>query len=231
VLSSGRLWASLGASAVVHALALALIIAPRLGPPDAIIHVTLLPVGGAGGGDPALPAGAPGPLETTAVAAPPAPAPAQRRTPAKRVVARARVEPAPSPARDDAGDGAAPVATIPGDGLAGGGGGGGGGGDGTDGSGSGGALVDYDTNPRPPYPVVAQRLHKEGVVTLSVLVAADGRPEEVRVLESSGFPPLDESAVSTVRARWRFVPARRNGTPVADRVTVPIRFRLQGSRS
>jgi TonB family protein len=36
---------------------------------------------------------------------------------------------------------------------------------------------------------------------------------------------LDASAVETVRSRWRFVPATRNGVPVDDTVQVPIRFR------
>src|SRR5438876_933963 len=51
---------------------------------------------------------------------------------------------------------------------------------------------------------------------------------DVRMIRSSGFAPLDESAVTTVRERWRFVPARRDGVPVESRVTVPIRFRLAG---
>jgi protein TonB len=63
-------------------------------------------------------------------------------------------------------------------------------------------------------------------VLLEVLVAADGRAAEVRLLRSSGFAPLDDSATRTVRERWRFIPARRGDTPVASRVTVPIRFRL-----
>src|SRR5206468_1492619 len=105
---------------------------------------------------------------------------------------------------------------------------GGGGGDGSGGDGSGGARVAYGTNPPPPYPLVARRLGKEGVVLLEVLVAPDGRAADVRMIRSSGFAPLDESAVTTVRERWRFVPARRDGVPVESRVTVPIRFRLAG---
>jgi protein TonB len=66
----------------------------------------------------------------------------------------------------------------------------------------------------------------EGVTLVDVLVGADGRPAEVHVRQSSGFALLDESAVKTVRERWRFVPAREGGTTVASRVTVPIRFRL-----
>jgi protein TonB len=68
----------------------------------------------------------------------------------------------------------------------------------------------------------------EGVVLLEVLVAPDGRAAEVRLARSSGHPPLDDSAVRTVRERWRFIPARRDGAAVESRVTVPIRFRLSG---
>src|SRR5207247_2680094 len=100
---------------------------------------------------------------------------------------------------------------------------GGGGGDG-----SGGVRVAYGTNPLPPYPLVARRLGREGVVLLGILVAPDGRPAQVRVLRSSGFAPLDDSAVATVRDRWRFIPARRSGEAVGGRVKVPIRFRVGG---
>src|SRR5437870_4118024 len=105
---------------------------------------------------------------------------------------------------------------------------GGGGGDGRGGDGSGGGRVAYGTNPLPPYPLVARRLGKEGVVLLEILVAPDGRAADVRILRSSGFAPLDDSAVTTVRERWRFIPQRRGGVPVESRVTVPIRFRLAG---
>jgi protein TonB len=68
----------------------------------------------------------------------------------------------------------------------------------------------------------------EGVVLLEVIVAPDGSAREVRVLNSSGHAMLDEAAVSTVRAQWRFIPARLDGVPVESRAEVPIRFRLTG---
>jgi protein TonB len=113
----------------------------------------------------------------------------------------------------------------------GGGGGGASGGAGT-GDGSGGDGSDalarpaYGSNPKPPYPLAARRLGVEGVVTLEVLVRPDGSPAEVRVQSSSGSPLLDESALDTVRTRWRFLPARRGNIPVESRVTFPVRFRL-----
>ena len=73
--------------------------------------------------------------------------------------------------------------------------------------------------------MTARRLGLEGTVVLRVVVAADGRPASVTVLQSSGYDVLDTSARETVRTRWRFVPARRNGIPVEDSVQVPIRFR------
>ena len=97
------------------------------------------------------------------------------------------------------------------------------------GSGTGPARVAYDVNPKPPYPIVARRLGLEGVVELSVLVAADGRPAEVHVVKSSGHDVLDDSALTTVRTRWRFMPAERDGVPIEDRVTFPIRFALRGT--
>ena len=62
------------------------------------------------------------------------------------------------------------------------------------------------------------------------LARADGHPATVAIVQSSGFAPLDDSALSTVRDHWRFVPARRDGEPVESRVTVPIRFRLEDVR-
>ncbi len=96
------------------------------------------------------------------------------------------------------------------------------GGDGSDGT----ARPAYGSNPKPPYPLAARRLGVEGVVTLEVLVRPDGSPAEVRVQSSSGSPLLDESALDTVRTRWRFLPARRGNVPVESRVTFPVRFRL-----
>src|SRR5262245_250035 len=123
------------------------------------------------------------------------------------------------------------------DGRGGGGGTGtgrGGGGEGT-GDGSGGDGSDalarpaYGSNPKPPYPLAARRLGVEGVVMLEVLVRPDGSPAEVHVRTSSGSALLDDSAVETVRSRWRFIPARRGNAAVESRVTFPIRFRLDAS--
>jgi len=100
------------------------------------------------------------------------------------------------------------------------------------GAGQGGSVVahpDYGVNPKPPYPMLARRLGAQGVVLLRVQVREDGSVGSVELERSSGFALLDESATRTVRERWRFVPARVDGAPVASWVEVPIRFVLEDS--
>lgn len=113
----------------------------------------------------------------------------------------------------------------------GGGGGTGGGAGGGDGSGSGYAHVAYGRNPGPEYPVEARRRAEEGTVLLRIEVGADGSVERVEIAQSSGFESLDDSATETVRRRWQFVPALRDGTAVESWCMVPIRFALTEARA
>ena len=83
----------------------------------------------------------------------------------------------------------------------------------------------YLSNPRPEYPAEARLQHEQGVVLVNVEVGADGRPGEVTLAGSSGFPMLDNAALSAVR-RWVFEPARAGGLAVPSRVEVPVRFRF-----
>jgi protein TonB len=80
-------------------------------------------------------------------------------------------------------------------------------------------------NPQPEYPREAQRRGLSGRVLLRVDVAADGSVADVDFAQRSGTPELDRAAMRAVR-KWRFVPARRDGKPVASRVNVPIDFVL-----
>lgn len=91
------------------------------------------------------------------------------------------------------------------------------------------ARPDYGINPKPPYPLLARRVGAQGVVLLRVHVREDGSVAAVELARSSGFALLDESASRTVRESWRFLPARRDGVPIASWVEVPIRFVLEGS--
>lgn len=83
----------------------------------------------------------------------------------------------------------------------------------------------YAQNPPPAYPREAFWRNQQGRVQLLVDLDARGRPTQVAIERSSGFVLLDTAAAAAVR-RWRFVPARRWGLPVASRTRVPIVFRI-----
>lgn len=81
------------------------------------------------------------------------------------------------------------------------------------------------TNQKPVYPLLSRKLAEEGTVVLRILVREDGAAGDVRIQQSSGYPLLDESAVSAVR-QWRFHPASINRRPIAEWYQVAIPFKL-----
>ncbi|MFN3514808.1 MAG: energy transducer TonB [Phenylobacterium sp.] len=85
----------------------------------------------------------------------------------------------------------------------------------------------YLNNPGPQYPYESRRKREQGIVQLKVLVGADGRPEQVLLDKTSGFPNLDAAALDIVRKRWRFAPATQGDRPVAAWVAVPMQFSLK----
>lgn len=89
------------------------------------------------------------------------------------------------------------------------------------------SRADYLNNPKPEIPTVSRRLGEQGLVTLRVFIDTQGQPAQVEVLQSSGYTRLDEVARTTVLKTWRFVPGKRNGTPEAMWVNVPINFVLK----
>lgn len=86
----------------------------------------------------------------------------------------------------------------------------------------------YLNNPAPAYPPLSRRMREEGKVMLRVQVTAEGLPAQVDLAESSGYARLDTAAREAVQ-RWRFVPAKQGGQPVAAAVIVPIVFKLEGN--
>jgi periplasmic protein TonB len=79
--------------------------------------------------------------------------------------------------------------------------------------------------PYPTYTDEARHGKVQGSVTLRVLVGADGRAQDIRIVKGIGFG-LDERALETVRG-WKFIPARDGAKrPVAAWVTVEAVFRL-----
>ena len=88
------------------------------------------------------------------------------------------------------------------------------------------AVPNYRSNPLPKYPTLARQKQWLGVVWLLVDVSADGLVNDLSIEQSCGHSVLDRAASQTVR-RWSFTPAMRAGLPMASRVRIPVRFRLE----
>jgi protein TonB len=79
--------------------------------------------------------------------------------------------------------------------------------------------------PDPLYSEEARKTKVQGSLMLSVLVGADGRAKEVRVLRGLGMG-LDENAVQAI-SNWQFIPAKDTAQrPVASWIKVETVFRL-----
>src|SRR5579859_587927 len=79
--------------------------------------------------------------------------------------------------------------------------------------------------PDPEYTDEARHEKLQGSVTLRVLVTADGRAGQVKIVRGLGFG-LDERAMEKVRT-WRFEPARDGSRrPIPQWVTVEATYRL-----
>jgi len=79
-------------------------------------------------------------------------------------------------------------------------------------------------SPEPQFSETARAAGYEGVCTLRLIVGADGRPRNIRVLNPIGMG-LDEKAIEAVRS-WRFSPALKDGKPVAVQIAVEVDFHL-----
>jgi len=71
-----------------------------------------------------------------------------------------------------------------------------------------------------PPSALAERRHAD--VILIVTVDADGHVSNAEVA-SSGGEDLDQAAIIAVR-QWTFIPAKRDGKPVASRIRIPFHF-------
>lgn len=78
--------------------------------------------------------------------------------------------------------------------------------------------------PDPEYSEEARHAKYQGTVILYVIVDADGRPRDIRIMRSLGMG-LDEKAIEAVKT-WRFEPARKNAQPVSVQISVEVTFRL-----
>jgi TonB family protein len=89
-----------------------------------------------------------------------------------------------------------------------------------------GARPRYAENPKPLYPQGAKEKRYEGEVVLRVEVLTSGQVGQIEIKESSGYELLDRSALTAVK-KWRFIPAKKDETPIPLWVNIPIKFQLQ----
>jgi periplasmic protein TonB len=76
-------------------------------------------------------------------------------------------------------------------------------------------------SPSPQYPAVARAQNLQGVVVIDVLVDATGKVTETKVL--SGPTALRQAATEAV-SKWKYLPARLNGQPIATHTSLNISF-------
>ena len=92
------------------------------------------------------------------------------------------------------------------------------------------ARPDAQYHNRPPaYPRDAALRGEQGAVTLLIHISPAGLPMAVDVTASSGFLLLDRAARDAV-ANWHFLPAVRDGAPVAAEMPLRVRFELDYAR-
>jgi TonB family protein len=79
----------------------------------------------------------------------------------------------------------------------------------------------------PEYTNAAIKANIEGICVVSLVVDAEGVPQNVRVLKGLGSG-LDKNALEAVKD-YRYLPAMRDGEPVPAVITVEVKFALEES--
>ena len=86
--------------------------------------------------------------------------------------------------------------------------------------------VRYLESAHPQYPRRAREMGWQGTVVLRVEVNPDGTVGVISVRRTSGYPSLDEAALTAVK-EWRFAPLTDGAFSMSAVVDVPVRFDLR----
>jgi len=86
------------------------------------------------------------------------------------------------------------------------------------------------THTTPPYPGMARKLGEQGTVKLRLAISAQGAITGADVVQSSGFPDLDQTAVGWVMSHWKYKPAVQGGVAVASTALAAVVFNLKNAR-
>lgn len=77
----------------------------------------------------------------------------------------------------------------------------------------------------PVYPMIARKLGREGKVVLKLTIDEKGNLLHIEVIERADYG-FTEAAVEAVK-KSTFLPAKKDGKPIASRALLPIKFRLE----
>lgn len=77
------------------------------------------------------------------------------------------------------------------------------------------------------FPDASRRAEEQGVTRVSYVIGTDGKVSACTVTQSSGFARLDDATCKIIMRRFRFNPATRDGQPVAETKTQPVRWQLK----
>ena len=77
------------------------------------------------------------------------------------------------------------------------------------------------------FPDASRRAEEAGVTRVSYVIGTDGKVESCTVTQSSGFPRLDDATCKIIQRRFRFNPATREGQPISETKTQPVRWQLK----
>jgi periplasmic protein TonB len=83
---------------------------------------------------------------------------------------------------------------------------------------------------QPPYPPFDVRNGNTGTAEIEVYVMPNGRVGNARIVKSTGFASLDQSALDEAKRRWRLAPATRDGVPFAEWHRLKVTFKLNQQR-
>ena len=76
------------------------------------------------------------------------------------------------------------------------------------------------------YPAQSVKDHIQGRVIVRFAVDEKGRTSNISILKGVS-PELDEEAIRVIKNLWKFIPASRDGEPVAYFQIVPITFQIK----
>ena len=80
----------------------------------------------------------------------------------------------------------------------------------------------------PEYSQAARTAQVSGMVVLQLVVTAEGKPDQIKLIKSAGYG-LDEQSIKALK-QWTFTPGMRHGKPVSIYATVDFNFKFGPSK-